>query len=280
MDKKVPAVVAVVAIIVAVIGLSVGVKATSAKNSALQQVEELQARLQSGSPAIARAATRSGGSSDLEAQLADQNAELIRQRAQLADAQAGGRQGAMRGGNRGAMDPAQMDPEALAQMQQQRAEQQQQRTQRQQDMLTQANDRVAAFANMDTSRMTAEERANHNQLVQAMTSAMNLAQGGMDPNDPAAMESMRDAMGSMRQIGDLMDNERTMLFRQLGEDVGLSGADAQDFANYVDEVIQNTSMEGIGGIGGRGGMGGMGGRGGRGGMGGAPGGMGGMGGGF
>jgi hypothetical protein len=52
-----------------------------------------------------------------------------------------------------------------------------------------------------------------------------------------------------------MEAERTVMLKQLGTDMGYEGQDAEDFASYIDEIYDATSMRSIPGMRGRGGRG-------------------------
>ena len=73
-------------------------------------------------------------------------------------------------------------------------------------------------------------------------------------------EVNREAMGEMfRQSRDaypLMEQERTTMFRLLGEDLGYTGQDSKDFADHIDSILSATSFRMPSFGGGRGGRGG------------------------
>jgi len=152
------------------------------------------------------------------------------------------------------------DPEAYAEMIQRREE-------RQQEIRYNLAERTATFMDLDTAHMTDEELANHELLVEKMARVWELISQFEDPEVAPDREAMRELYNEMRETRPLMDQERTVMFKQLGIDAGYQGEDAQAFVTHIEDIIDSTSMRMPGG-GGRGGPGGGGGRGGGGGGGG------------
>jgi hypothetical protein len=149
------------------------------------------------------------------------------------------------------------DPEGYAEMIQQRQE-------RQESMRYNLAERTATFMDLDTSNMTEEERVNHEQLVERMANVWALTEQFQDPEEQPDREVMRELFNEMREVRPLMDLERSVMFKQLGSDLGYEGDEAETFAAHVEEIIESTSIQTPRGGGGRGGRGG-GGRGGQGG---------------
>lgn len=144
------------------------------------------------------------------------------------------------------------DPEGYAEMIQRREE-------RQQEMRYNLAERTATFMDLDTTNMTDEERANHELLVDKMARVWELMSQFEDPEAAPDREAMRELYNEMRETRPLMEQERTVMFKQLGIDAGYQGEDAQAFATHIEDIIDSTSMRMPGG-GGRGGPGGGGGR--------------------
>jgi len=171
--------------------------------------------------------------SSLLEQLAARDAELARLRAVLED-----RQNSDRGPRQSFQDRmAQLkedDPERYAEMVQRR-------TERQQQMRYDQATRLATFMNMDTGGMTEEELSNHDLLVQKLSDLWERT-GEFDPENPPDREMMREVFGSIHEISSLMDQERAVMFRQLGTDVGLTGTDAENFVSYVEDIVSATTM--------------------------------------
>ena len=131
---------------------------------------------------------------------------------------------------------------------------------RQQEISYNLAERTATFMDLDTSRMTEEELANHELLVERMARVWELTNQFEDPEAAPNREVMRELYSEIREVRPLMDQARTVMFKQLGIDVGYKGEDAQDFATHVEDIIDSTTLRMPGG-GGRGGGGRGGGRG-------------------
>ena len=101
--------------------------------------------------------------------------------------------------------------------------------------------------------MTEEERANHELLVEKMANVWALTEKFQDPEAAPDREAMGELFNEMREARPLMAQERTIMFKQLGTDLGYEGEEAQDFATHVEEIISTTSLQMPGG--GRGGGG-------------------------
>lgn len=159
------------------------------------------------------------------------------------------------------------DPEGYAE----RMKQQQEFQQRMQYNFA---ERTATFMDLDTSTMTEEERKNHELLVDKMASIWELTAQFQDPEQGVNREVMGQLFNQIRETRPLLEQERTIMFKQLGSEMGYEGGDAQAFAEHIQKIIESTSvpMPGFGGRPGGGGGpgGGSGGRGGRGDGGGSP----------
>jgi hypothetical protein len=145
------------------------------------------------------------------------------------------------------------DPEAYAEMIQRREE-------RQQEMRYNLAERTATFMDLDTSQMNEEELANHELLVEKMANVWALTEQFQDPEAAPDREAMRELYTEINEVRPLLRDERTVMFKQLGSDLGYEGEAAEDFAAHVEEIIGATSIQVPRGGGGRGGRGGGGGR--------------------
>jgi hypothetical protein len=244
MKKNILVIITLMALTVAVGGLSFGVKANSRWRMAEQENQVLRDRLAlPADPASAPefnedtvislkdSAVETNDMASLQEQLDARDAELERLRTELAREQ-----------NRPSRESFQErmnrmkeeDPERYAEMVKNRAE----RTE--QMRYDQAN-RLATFMDMDTSNMTPEELANHNLLVEKL-SALWEQTAAFDPAQPPDRETMRAIFESIGDLRPLMEQERAVMLKQLGTEVGLSGSDSEDFSSYVQEIISATSF--------------------------------------
>ena len=103
-------------------------------------------------------------------------------------------------------------------------------------------DRTAAFMDLDTSKMTPEELAVHNQLIDRMGTTMEMIQ---QMDDPEKFD--RKVMGKMfrevRAIRPLMKKERTTMLKIMSDDMGLEGESAKQFVEQVNGIISTTSTQ-------------------------------------
>lgn len=127
------------------------------------------------------------------------------------------------------------DPEGYAQMVAERSE-------RQQQMRYNLAERTASFMDMDTSMMTEEELANHELLVEKMAQVWEMSEQFQNPEASPDREAMREMRDLSREVQTLLDSERTVMFRQLGTELGYDDADAASFAAYADEIIEATTF--------------------------------------
>ena len=102
-------------------------------------------------------------------------------------------------------------------------------------------ERTATFMDLDTSRMSDEERASHDQLVNRMGKIWELMEQMGNPEE-MNREAMHEMFRTVQEVAPLLEQERSTMLRILGEDLGYTGQDAQVFADHVDDIISATSM--------------------------------------
>lgn len=103
-------------------------------------------------------------------------------------------------------------------------------------------ERTATFIDLDTSNMSGEELASHEELVARMGNIWELMEQLGNPEE-MNREAMRELFHEARDVRPLMDQERATMFRLLGEDLGYAGQDAKDFASHIDGIIEATSIQ-------------------------------------
>jgi len=128
------------------------------------------------------------------------------------------------------------DPEGYAEMVARREE-------RQTAMRYGLAERTATFLDLDTSLMTEEERANHELLVAKMARVWELTDAFQDPEAAPDREAMRELFTEMRDVRPLLRTERTVMFRQLGTDLGYEGEDAENLATHIENIIDATNIQ-------------------------------------
>ncbi|MDF7807337.1 hypothetical protein P4E94_07805 [Pontiellaceae bacterium B12219] len=135
------------------------------------------------------------------------------------------------------------------------AEMIQKRQERQEQMKYNLAERTATFLDLDTSTMTPEELANHDLLVEKMSKVWELTANFEDPEAAPDRETMREMYETISEARPLLQQERTVMFKQLASEIGYTGDDSVAFAEHVEEIINATSIQ-IPRGGGRGGGGG------------------------
>ena len=141
-----------------------------------------------------------------------------------------------------------------------------------------ANSKLDFLASVDTSRMSKDDLATHTRLQELIAKRNNLEKGLneslLNMSDEERGNFFREMGETNREIRDLNQKERNVLFNSLAGELGLQGEEANAVSDAVQGILDATSnREGFGGFGG--GFGGPGG-----GFGGPGGGFGGPGGGF
>ncbi|WP_372796216.1 hypothetical protein [Pontiella sp.] len=258
MNKKMPYYIAGATGLIALVSIGSTVSLSSRNKAAKATILDLQtqiARMEAAVPDVSAEPEiiylDSNGETNeltmLKTQLAEKEARL----AALADGN-GGREDRRRGdGERESWEDriARMkeeDPEGYAKMLEERSD-------RQQRMRYTLAERTATFMDLDTSTMSEEELTNHEQLVAIMAQVWEMTEQFQDPEAAPDREAFREMRDLAREVQPLLEAERTVMFKQLGTELGYEGEDAAAFAAYADEIIEATSMRLPGGRGGGGG---------------------------
>jgi hypothetical protein len=243
MTKNHSIIITFLAIAVAIGGISFGVRAAHQKAKLQEEAQALRDQLHAAGVLPAREAASKGitlkessGSetnavSTLQEQLTARDAELERLRAELAEQQ-----------NR---PPRESFQDRMARMKEEEPERYKEmvknRAEWQEKMRYDQANRLATFMDLDTSTMTDEELKNHNLLIEKLTGIWEQT-AIFDPEQPPDREAWSQIRETIQEVNGLMDKERSVLFKQLGGDVGLSGADAEDFASYAESIMQATTL--------------------------------------
>lgn len=255
MNKKIPYVLAGTAFLIALVSIGSAISISSGKKAAEAEILALQARiaqLQTAAPDIIPEpeivyVTESGGTNEITAlkrQLAEKEAQIRElqsitdrpvQRATDVRQSFGDRMAQMRV----------EDPEAYAELMQRREE-------RQQEMSYNIDDRTATFMDLDTSKMTNAELANHELLIAKMAQLWEINEQFQNPEAERDREAMWEMMAIARDVQPLLEAERSVMFKQFGADLGYEGKDAEVFAAQIEAILETTGMPLIGGRGRRG----------------------------
>lgn len=104
--------------------------------------------------------------------------------------------------------------------------------------------RLEFFQSMDTSVMTEEQKANHQKLLEAIAICDEATDYmGLDAKEPLTAEENKRLFEHMRALGPLMKSERRYILEEIGKAYGEDGA---VFADYIQKVLEETSMNGPG----------------------------------
>ncbi|MDZ8119835.1 hypothetical protein [Pontiella agarivorans] len=134
------------------------------------------------------------------------------------------------------------DPQGYAEMIKRREE-------RSSQMRYNLAERTATFMDINTSSMTEEELANHEQLIAQMAQIWEMTELFQDPEAAPDRETMREMMEVARDTRPLLETEREVMLKQLGADLGYEGEDAEAFALYIGEIYEATTLNMPGGRG-------------------------------
>ena len=246
MKKNIPVIITLLSVAVAAGGISFGVRATHQKAKLQEEAQALRDRLDDQSVLPDREPVSEGVTgvaltefsgretndvNALQEQLTARDAELERLRAELADIQTRPRRESFQDRMNRMKEE---DPDRYEEMVKSRTER------KEQMRYNQAN-RLALYMDMDTSSMTPEELVNHNLLVDKLTEVWEKT-AEYDPTQPPTRETMHEMFSTLREVNDLMEQERGVMLRQLGKEVGLSGSEAEDFAAYTESIISATTL--------------------------------------
>jgi hypothetical protein len=108
---------------------------------------------------------------------------------------------------------------------------------------TQADERVDYLKKVDTSAMTEEQRANHEKLLQAITQAQKLLTQMETLSPEEAGDARRQLFEAAGSLPELCQQERRYLLEQTGQALGYqAGAESAQFADYIQQIYDQTSL--------------------------------------
>gem|GEM_PF-877340 len=127
------------------------------------------------------------------------------------------------------------DPERYAAMQD--------RFQRMNERMTTALEKQQdMLAGLDTAALTPAEAENHTRLLELLAANRDLTDMiNQDPEAEDVPQLRRELFANMRAAGELLGTERNILFRDLANQLGYKDADAQQFTDYLNRVLESTS---------------------------------------
>jgi hypothetical protein len=254
MNKNIPYIIAGTAILVALVSIGSAISMSSRNKAAKAEILDLQTQLANMQTATPDAKpepeiiylNNSGDTNEistLKMQLAEKEAQI--RELQTDTDRPSQRNRADRQSLQESMEQMmEEDPEGYAERAQTQSE-------RQEEMRYNLEERAASFMDIDTSMMTEEELANHELLVAKMEEISEITEQFQDPEAAPDSEALREMMALAREAQPLMAVERTVMFKQLGTDLGYTGEDAEVFATNIEFIIDATSMQ-LAGVRGRG----------------------------
>jgi len=121
-----------------------------------------------------------------------------------------------------------------------------------------ANSKLDFLASVDTSRMSKEDLATHTRLQELIAKRNNLEKGLneslLNMSEEERGNFFREMGETSREIRELNQKERGVLFNSLAGELGLQGEEANAVSDAVQGILDATSnREGFGGFGGPGG---------------------------
>lgn len=116
----------------------------------------------------------------------------------------------------------------------------------QQNMQNAFSQRAATLLDRDTSKMSQEELAQYQNMLNLMNTTWKLSEQ-MTSSDLSS-EERRELWQTMRETTDelrpLLDNERNQRFTELALSSGYSESEAATFTQYINDTISATSLPG------------------------------------
>lgn len=117
------------------------------------------------------------------------------------------------------------------------------RAQVRQDVQTAFADRMDYLNNIDPAGMSADEQARHQRMTELINETWRIAEQ-LQSETPTSdrREYMQTMRQNMRELEPLLTAERSREFHALGLQLGYQGTDANAFEDYINRVIDLTSM--------------------------------------
>jgi hypothetical protein len=122
-----------------------------------------------------------------------------------------------------------------------------------QQMQQRVTARTDFLASVDTRQMNAAQRANHDKLVAASSRMTELTAAMMDGKGEMSSEARKEMHDLGHSMDGLYQEERKTLLESTGKSLGYTGDQAQQFADQIQSIYDNTSSRSMwgGGFSGR-----------------------------
>ena len=119
---------------------------------------------------------------------------------------------------------------------------------------TAVNDQVAFLEEVDITGWSPEDQESHRKLIALIRDLSDAFLGETPPNFADA-EIRQTLFGQLREAGELLEQERTLLLRDTARRMGYDEDGAREFVEYIETINRVTSPRGffprMGGPGGR-----------------------------
>lgn len=103
--------------------------------------------------------------------------------------------------------------------------------------------KAAHFLDRDTSSMSEEEAAQYHQMISLLDETWRLAENlNADLPREQRWPLMRQMRENIETLTPMLDNERTREFQKVAADFGYGEAEAAQFVEYMNKVVEVTSM--------------------------------------
>ena len=122
----------------------------------------------------------------------------------------------------------------------------QRREQMRQEIQTSFAEKEAYFGNSDPSDMSEEEQAEYQRMTQLLDETRRLTEQmrtGLPPNERQAV--IQALQQNRSELAPMLDAARSKEWFNLGVQLGYNEDEAQAFGNYINKIIDLTSMQSI-----------------------------------
>lgn len=121
------------------------------------------------------------------------------------------------------------------------------RQERQQTVQAAFAKKAAFLLNRDTTKLSAEEKKEYEQMVGLLDETWKMAAQMQQPDlsRDQRREVMHTLRDNVRELNPLLESERMRQFRDLGASLGYSGAGVDEFARYITDIIEVTDINGM-----------------------------------
>ena len=106
-------------------------------------------------------------------------------------------------------------------------------------------ERATFVLDIDTSRMSEEQLANHEKLVETLGSSLKAMEDMPNLEGDAAREVRTLLHDNMHTVSDLYKSERAFMLQETARELGYADDEVEDFSQYIQKIYDMTSMRGM-----------------------------------